>query len=225
MAYNWNQVYEQQGQQSAQPNNDMMLLERRAQLEAQQKQKDFENELERLRQSYEYNNSNTKKRIEMEAKLFAMQKQFLPTEMTGDLLGIPKEPQQQGQPRIPQMQQEPSKTNIGGQLGAGAGGLAGIVGRKTLPGAVGGALGKLANVADVIPAMNSSKLGGLLTKVGSKVGGKTLGKLGGAVAGGIPGFLVGTAIGEIVSKLLESDDEKDRAKAEYLINEYMQSER
>ena len=104
MAYNWNQVYEQQGQQSAQPNNDMMLLERRAQLEAQQKQKDFENELEKLRQSADYNNSTTKKRIEMEAKLFAMQKQFLPTEMTGDLLGIPKEQNQS----VPQTNQLPN---------------------------------------------------------------------------------------------------------------------
>lgn len=218
MAYNWNQVYEQQGLQSAQPNNDMMLLERRAQLDAQQKQKDFENELERLRQSYEYNNSNTKKRIEMEAKLFAMQKQFLPTEMTGDLLGIPEEQmykqQQEGRGREQQFQEE-KKKNIGGQLGLGAGMLGGAVNKANI-------LSPLTKVGGMVTGKTAlSKLAGSgLTKIG----GKSLGKIGGALAGGIPGFLVGTAVGKIIEKLLEGDDE-DKAKGEYLINRYMQSER
>lgn len=209
MAYDWSQVYEQQATTPTGNQGEMQILERRSQLEAQQKQRDFENQLELLRQSAEYNNATTKKRIEMEARLFAMQKQFLPTEMTGDLLGIPQnksiESESASYKNIGK-----KDNNIFGEMGAGAGAIGGMVNRANV-------MSPLSKVGAAIPKK------GVLSKLASgaltKLGGKSLGKVGGAIAGGVPGFLIGTAVGKIIEQLLEGNDE-DKARAEYLINQY-----
>ena len=225
MAYNWSQIYEQQAAAPTGNQADMQILERRSQLEAQQKQKDFENQLELLRQSADYNNATTKKRIEMEAKLFAMQKQFLPTEMAGELLGItPDQPEQIQNYNRGQEDKSWIGEQMGG-LGATTGAVGGALASKTLRNDVGQGLIKAATkVHTPISAIGPQKAGAnalskLLTGAAVKVGTKPMGKIAGAVAGGIPGFLIGTAIGELISKLLEGNDE-DKAKAEYLINQY-----
>lgn len=61
---------------------------------------------------------------------------------------------------------------------------------------------------------------GLAEKGLMATGAKAAGKVGGAIVGGIPGFLIGTAVGEVISRLLESDDEKDRAKAQFMLDNY-----
>lgn len=209
MAYNWSQVYEQQATAPTGNQADMQILERRSQLEAQQKQRDFENQLELLRQSADYNNATTKKRIEMEAKLFAMQKQFLPTKMAGELLGITPDQPEQIQ-NYNRGIEDTDSNNILGKIGAGAGAFKGVVNHAT-------ALSPLSKVATAIP--QKGVLGKLAGGALTKIGGKSLGKVGGAIVGGIPGFLIGTAVGEFINKLLEGNDE-DKAKAEYLINQY-----
>lgn len=50
------------------------------------------------------------------------------------------------------------------------------------------------------------------------LGAKGAGKIGGALIGGVPGLLVGTALGEIVGNMMNSDDERERAKAQYMMN-------
>lgn len=212
MAFNWSQAYETGNQVDSVGNNaEMQLLERRSQLEAQQKQQDYENQLDLLRQSAEYNNASTKQRIQMEAQLLAMRERFLPTNMTQNLLGVPNE-QSQTESYGTQSQAQGGDTgsNIAGKIGAGAGAFKGVVNRAT-------ALSPLSKVATAIP--QKGVLGKLAGGALTKLGGKSLGKIGGAVVGSIPGFLIGTAVGELISKLLEGNDE-DKAKAEYLLNQY-----
>ena len=58
----------------------------------------------------------------------------------------------------------------------------------------------------------------VLGKLGGKVAGKAL--IGGAI-GGIPGFLIGTAIGTAIEKLMQGN-EKDQAKAQFMLSQYQQ---
>lgn len=262
MAFDWSQAYEQQAQ--PQQNEEMMLLERRAQLEAQQKQQDYLNQLDLLRQSNEYNNATTKQRIEMEAQLLAMREGFLPTDRVANLLGV-QYPQSQGQYNHgggSRRQGEPINSGlIGGSLGASIGALNPAVMSK-LNGVLGGGMNTLGTAIKNNPltdklssgganilvkamknpsksALNkmlqggamatalgasgidvgTSALGKGISKAGLGLAGKSLGRIGGAIAGGIPGFLIGTAAGELISKLLEGNDE-DKAKAEYLLEQY-----
>jgi len=95
MAFDWSQAYENGGNPNTVSNQaEMQLLERRSQLEAQQKQQDYENQLDLLRQSAEYNNASTKQRIQMEAQLLAMRERFLPPDMTQNLLCVPAQTQE-----------------------------------------------------------------------------------------------------------------------------------
>lgn len=229
MAFDWSQVYEQQAQ--PQQNEEMMLLERRSQLEAQQKQQDYMNQLDLLRQSAEYNNASTKQRIEMEAQLLAMREGFLPTDRVANLLGIqsPQSQQAQGQyNRGGGSRRQEDKSWIGkqfGGIGATSGAIGGALASKTLRNDVGQGLIKAATkVHTPISAIGPQKAGAnalskALTGAAVKVGTKPMGKIAGAVVGGIPGFLIGTAIGELIGKLLEGNDE-DKAKAEYLLEQY-----
>lgn len=76
----------------------------------------------------------------------------------------------------------------------------------------------LANLGSSVAGKGSATkgIGALLGKVGGGVASKGIA---GAAIGGIPGFLVGTAIGAVIEGLLNGD-EKDRAKAEFMLNQY-----
>lgn len=191
MAYNWSQVYEQQAQ--PQQNEEMMLLERRAQLEAQQKQQDYENQLNLLRQSNEYNNASTKQRIEMEAQLLAMREGFLPTDRVANLLGI-QSPQAQGQYNRgggSRRQGEPTNSGlIGGSLGASVGALNPAVMTK-LNGVLGGGMNSAGAMIRHNPLTDKIGTGGanILTKAMKNPSTSILNKM---LQGGAKGLSMGT---------------------------------
>jgi hypothetical protein len=92
--------------------------------------------------------------------------------------------------------------------------------RTLLQGAETGAMDAsvgMANLGSKIAGKGSTKLAGkAIGAVGAKAGGKVIG----TALGGLPGFLIGTALGEIIGNMLESDDEKERAKAQYILSNY-----
>lgn len=205
MAYDWSQVYEQQAIAPTGNQGEMQILERRSQLEAQQKQRDFENQLELLRQSADYNNATTKKRIEMEARLFAMQKQFLPTEMTADLLGIPQ--------NKPIESESASYKNIGerdnnifGKMGAGAGATSGALNPAIMSkfnGVLGGGMNTLGTAIRQNPLTDKIGTGGanILSKAMKNPSKSVLNKL---LQGGAKGLALGTGGLEAGTTLLGS---------------------
>jgi hypothetical protein len=92
--------------------------------------------------------------------------------------------------------------------------------QKILQGAGAGAMDASIGMANLGSAVAGKGSTALASKVLGGAGARAAGKVGGALIVGVPGFLIGTALGEVIGKMLDSDDENERAKAQYMLDQY-----